>query len=54
MMQSFENILLTENNKNPYQNALLHMILAIQRENLQEQKTLLIDSLSNFIYFYYS
>lgn len=46
---SFENILLVENNKNGYQNALLNMQLAAEKANKQEQKSLLIESFGNFI-----
>ena len=41
----YEKILERENNRNPYQNALLYMSLAVAKSNAVAQKSLLLESL---------
>ena len=42
---AYEKILVSENNRNPYQNALLYMSLAVAKSNAVSQKSLLLQSL---------
>ena len=44
-MLPYEKILVSENNRNPYQNALLYMSLAVAKSNAVSQKSLLLQSL---------
>ena len=44
-MLHYEKILERENNRNPYQNALLYMSLAVAKSNAVAQKSLLLEAL---------
>ena len=48
VLEQVEKILLSESNQNPYHNALLHMQMALNKSNMQEQKSLLIEALSKY------
>jgi len=49
-LNEYEVILLKEANKNPYLNALINMELAVHKLSAPEQKFLLIEALSIFLF----
>ena len=49
-LTGYELVLLKEANKNPYLNSLINMLLATHKTSSSEQKSLLLEALSNVLF----